>query len=80
MDKTGANFDYSIGTMRDRLGAKVAAIHVPIGEESTFNGFVDVVEMKAYIFDHAAEEKYTVTEVPANLQAKAEGYTQEKYL
>ena len=72
MDKTGANFDYSIGTMRDRLGAKVAAIHVPIGEESTFNGFVDVVEMKAYIFDHAAEEKYTVTEVPANLQAKAE--------
>ncbi len=77
MDKTGADLDYSISTIRDRLGAKVAAIHVPIGKESDFNGFVDVIEMKAYTFDHEANEEFTESEVPADLKDRAELTRQE---
>ncbi len=72
MDKTGADLDYSIGTIRSRLGAKVAAIHVPIGKEGDFNGFVDVVEMKAFKFDHEALEEYKEIEIPADLKDKVE--------
>jgi len=72
MDKTGASLDYSVQTIKDRLGAKVAPIHVPIGSESEFHGVVDVIEMKAYIFDHEAGEDYKVEEVPADLKDAAE--------
>ncbi|BDU67751.1 MAG: elongation factor G [Candidatus Tyloplasma litorale] len=72
MDKTGADLDYSIQTIKDRLGAKVAPIHVPIGKESDFNGFVDVIEMKAYIFDHKPNEEAQEIEIPADLKEKAE--------
>lgn len=67
MDKTGADLDYSISTLRSRLGAKVAAVHIPIGKETEFTGFVDVIEMKAITFDHGAAEEFTVSEVPADL-------------
>ena len=47
MDRTGADFDAAVQSMRDRLGARPVPIHVPIGSEEHFSGIVDLVEMKA---------------------------------
>ncbi len=71
MDKTGADLDYSIGTIHSRLGANAAAMFVPIGKESEFNGYVDVIKMKAFTFDHGADEEWTESEIPADLMDKA---------
>ena len=68
MDKTGADFEYSVNTIGDRLGAVAAAIQWPIGAESDFKGQVDLVEMKAYVYSGNATEDYTVTDIPAHLQ------------
>ncbi len=67
MDKIGADFEYSVNTIYDRLGATAAAVQWPIGAENDFKGHVDLIEMKAYIFDGSDEEKATVTDIPADL-------------
>lgn len=72
MDKTGANFEYSVQTIIDRLGVKATAIQYPIGAENEFEGSIDLIEMKAYYFDGEAHENYVVKEIPANLKEKAE--------
>jgi len=71
MDKTGADFEYSLSTIKSRLGAKAAAIHVPIGKETEFTGFIDVIEMKTYMFDHKPEEVYETKDIPEDLKEKA---------
>ena len=68
MDKTGADFEQSVNTIGDRLGAVAAAIQWPIGAESDFKGQVDLVEMKAYVYNGTATEDYVVTDIPAHLQ------------
>ena len=67
MDKIGADFEYSVNTIHDRLGATAAAVQWPIGSEADFKGHVDLIEMKAYIFDGGDEEKATVTDIPADM-------------
>ena len=67
MDKIGADFEYSISTIHDRLGAVAAAVQWPIGAEDQFKGSVDLIEMKAYIYDGGQAEDYTVTDIPADL-------------
>ena len=67
MDKIGADFAYSVGTIHDRLGACAAAIQWPIGAEDQFRGSVDLIEMKAYIYPGDPEESYTVEDIPADL-------------
>ena len=67
MDKIGADFEYSVNTIHDRLGATAAAVQWPIGAEADFKGHVDLIEMKAYIFDGGDDEKATVTDIPADL-------------
>ncbi len=71
MDKTGADLDYSIESIKQKLGAKVAPIYVPIGKESEFNGYVDVIKMKAFLFDHQQLEEYKEVEIPEDLKQKA---------
>ncbi|WP_342275335.1 elongation factor G [Spiroplasma endosymbiont of Cantharis lateralis] len=71
MDKTGADFLYSVKTIGDRLGAKAAPIQLPIGAEDQFNGIIDLVEMKAWGFDGAAEEVAKEIEIPADLKDSA---------
>lgn len=51
MDKVGANFDFSVGSIQDRLNAKPLPIQMPIGAEDNFEGVIDLVEMKADIYD-----------------------------
>ena len=74
MDKLGADFYMSLGTVGDRLGAKTAAIELPIGAESEFRGVIDLVNMKAYEYDGKPEENATEIEIPADMKDKAEEY------
>ena len=67
MDKIGADFEYSVQTIHDRLGATAAAVQWPIGAEDNFKGAVDLIEMKAYVYDGEAEENYQVTDIPADM-------------
>ena len=67
MDKIGADFEYSVSTIHDRLGAVAAAVQWPIGAEDQFQGSVDLIEMKAYVYDGGADENYKVTDIPADL-------------
>ncbi|ARI75402.1 elongation factor G [Halobacillus mangrovi] len=50
MDKVGADFVYSLGTLKDRLGANAAAVQLPIGAEDEFEGIIDLVTMEAYYY------------------------------
>lgn len=72
MDKMGADFEYSLKTIKGRLGVNYAPIQWPIGAEDNFNGIIDLVTMKAYHFDGKPEENYTEIEIPADLKAIAE--------
>ena len=74
MDKMGADFFKSLQSVGDRLGAKTAAIELPIGAENEFRGVIDLVTMKAYEFDGKAEENATEIEIPEELKAQAEEY------
>ena len=67
MDKVGADFEYSVGTIHSRLGANAAAIQWPIGAEDQFRGVIDLIQRKAYEFDGEAEENYKEIEIPADL-------------
>lgn len=71
MDKTGADFYYSIETMKNRLGVKATAIQIPMGAEADFVGSIDLIEMKAYFYDGNADEEYEVKDIPAEYEAKA---------
>ena len=72
MDKMGANFEYSLKTIDDRLGVNAKPIEWPIGAENEFDGIIDLVAMKAYHFDGKQEENYTEIEIPADLKDVAE--------
>jgi elongation factor G len=52
MDKVGADFEYAISTLKQRLGVKVAAIQWPIGKESNFIGIIDLLEMTAFKYNN----------------------------
>ncbi len=67
MDKIGADFEYSVNTIHDRLGAIAAAVQWPIGAEDQFKGQIDLIEMKAYIYDGGQDENYQTVDIPADL-------------
>ncbi|MGZ3306343.1 MAG: GTP-binding protein, partial [Asticcacaulis sp.] len=72
MDKIGADFDKSVESIRDRLGAKAVPIQFPIGSESSLSGLVDLVRMKAVVWDNdALGANYRDEEIPADLLEKA---------
>ena len=56
MDKMGADFEFSLGTLKSRLGIDTKPIEWPIGAESEFNGIIDLVTRKAYQYDGKPEE------------------------
>ena len=67
MDKMGANFEYSLKSIKDRLGVNAKPIEWPIGAESEFHGVIDLVTMKAYEYDGKEEEEAKEIEIPADL-------------
>ncbi len=71
MDKTGADFDYAISTIRDRLGANAVPIQVMMGAEENLKGVIDVISEKALVFnDDTKGAKYDVEEVPPEYKDK----------
>ena len=76
MDRTGANFYRVLEMMNDRLGATPVAIQIPIGAEDKFQGVVDLIEMKGYIWDVEGDfgMKFKEVEIPADLKDKAAEY------
>ena len=76
MDKLGADFYFTVKTIIERLGAKPLVIQIPIGAESTFEGVVDIVRMKALTWRGDVEmgKAYEVEEIPADLVDKANEY------
>jgi len=62
MDKTGANFDFSVESLHKRLHANAHPIQIPIGAESAFDGIVDLVSMKAY--HYLGDQHETCEEIP----------------
>ena len=77
MDKTGADFLYSVGTIHDRLQANAHPIQLPIGAEDLFEGVIDLVEMKAIYNEGSVGENLVVKEIPAEYQDQAEEYREK---
>ncbi|WP_104690681.1 elongation factor G [Helicobacter heilmannii] len=75
MDRIGANFYNVENQIRERLKANPVPINIPIGAEDTFIGVIDLVAMKAIVWNNEAMgAKYEVQEIPSDLQAKAQEY------
>ena len=79
MDKLGADFSFTVRTIRERLGANPLVIQLPIGSESDFEGVVDLVGMRALTWRGEVQkgEDYTVEEIPANLLDTAHEYREK---
>ncbi|WP_237155591.1 elongation factor G [Oryzibacter oryziterrae] len=72
MDKIGANFDQCLNDIKVRLGARPIAIQLPIGSESNFKGIVDLVRMKAVVWeDEQLGAKFHDEEIPADMVERA---------
>ena len=78
MDRTGANFFKVYDQMKKRLQANPVPIVVPIGAEDQFEGVVDLIKMKAIIWDDKSQGmKFEYQDIPANLQATAEEWREK---
>ncbi|MFN3817035.1 elongation factor G [Brevundimonas sp.] len=72
MDKLGADFETSVQSIRDRLGVKAVPIQLPVGQESDLRGIVDLVRMKAIIWENdGLGAEFSEEEIPADLLEKA---------
>jgi elongation factor G len=73
MDRLGADFQRGVDMMRDRLGANPVPVQIPIGKEEDFRGVVDLVTMKAMVWDdESLGAKYELQDIPADMQDDAE--------
>ncbi|MDZ5474267.1 elongation factor G [Bacillus sp. 31A1R] len=77
MDKIGADFLYSLGTLHDRLQANAAAIQLPIGAEDQFEGIIDLVEMTATFYGNDLGTDIQEGEIPAEYMDQAEEYREK---
>ena len=78
MDRLGADFFAALDSIKDRLGANVAVIQLPIGAEGNYKGLIDLVTMEALVWhDEELGAKWDVEEIPADLKAQAEEYRHE---
>jgi elongation factor G len=75
MDKTGADFEHAMDTIRKRLNARPVAIQLPVGQESAYKGAIDLFSMKAVLFlDETMGAEYVVQDIPENLMKKAQAF------
>jgi elongation factor G len=79
MDRTGADFEAAVESMREKLGANAWPILIPLGREDQLKGQIDVINQKAIIYtdNDALGSTYQVTEIPEELKAKAEAAYQD---
>jgi elongation factor G len=75
MDRVGADFEMSVGMIEDRLGSNPVRLNLPIGAEEDFAGVVDLVKMKALIWDtENMGASYREDDIPEDLQADADKF------
>src|SRR4051812_17877880 len=74
MDRTGADFFASVQSIVDRLGAHPVPVQLPVGQEEHFRGIVDLIEMKAVIWEDDLGTNMTVGDIPAELAEQAHEY------
>jgi elongation factor G len=72
MDRVGANFEGSVQTMIDRLGAHPVPVQLPIGAEADFTGVIDLVNMKAIVYKDDLGQNCEITDIPAELADAAQ--------
>ncbi|HJL91414.1 MAG: elongation factor G [Acidimicrobiales bacterium] len=78
MDRTGADFFFVLGTIKERLGCKAAVIQLPIGAEADFAGIIDLVTMKALVWEgEDLGASWNEVEIPDDLKAQADEYRAE---
>ena len=77
MDKIGADFLYSVGTIHDRLQANAHPIQLPIGAEDNFTGIIDLIKMKAEIYTNDLGTDIQETDIPEDLQDLAEEWREK---
>ena len=78
MDRVGADFFHSVESMVQRLGANPVPVQIPIGSEDKLRGSVDLVTMRAFLFDdETLGAKYVEDEIPAELAAKAKEFREK---
>lgn len=77
MDRIGANFFNALDMMRERLGANPVAIQLPIGSEDTFQGMVDLITNKAYIYRDDLGTQRDEVEIPEDMQELAAEYREK---
>jgi elongation factor G len=77
MDRVGANFFRCVDMMKDRLEATVALVQLPIGAESDFRGVIDLLHMRALLWDDGMGETYETADIPAELTEEAERWRHE---
>ncbi|MXX70291.1 MAG: elongation factor G [Gemmatimonadetes bacterium] len=73
MDRTGADFENVIRMMRERLGANAFAVQYPLGEADLFTGVIDIVAMKAFVWDDELGATIVEVDIPDSLREKVEG-------
>ena len=78
MDRTGADFFFVLGTIKERLGCKAAVLQLPIGAEADFAGIIDLVTMKALVWESEdLGASWNEVEIPDDLKAQADEYRAE---
>ena len=76
MDTTGANFLNVVDMMKERLQANAVAIQLPIGAETEFRGIIDLITMKAEVYDDALGKEIEIVDIPDDMKEEADKYHQ----
>jgi elongation factor G len=77
MDRVGASFEYTLGTIKSRLGANAIPMQMPIGSESSFKGMIDLMTMQAVMFEDELGKEPKIIEIPADLVNQANEMRQQ---
>ena len=77
MDRTGADFFYVVDMMKNKFNINPIPLQIPIGREDKFNGIIDLVSMKAIIYEDVMGMKYSITDIPSDMVSVANKYRQE---
>ena len=72
MDRLGADFNYAVQTVHDRLGANAVPIQIPMGAESEFSGLIDLVARQAYAYETPEAVEHSLVDIPAEYAEVAE--------
>lgn len=79
MDRIGSDFEYAVSTIRDKLGGNAHPLYLPIGAEDNFKGLIDLVKMKAMVYDETDEAgvKFDTVDIPADMEEKAKEFREK---